>query len=438
MNRRMGLVLVSLLAWGASSAHAATLEKVAIEGDLAPDPGFFYHRKFLRPAVSDAAGQHVVASVRLIPATARQCLVAFDPGPGPDGLVACRKDTSPDGHLFSKLGDPTINIAGNTAWAATVGFGLSGVYRGSPPTVVAFTGDPSPAGSGLLKTFSSAAITDAGDVVFEAGISGGAVVLGVTVDHGYFRCMGGDGNCSTGGTGTAQTLVLRNDPIPDRPGRKLCKLLTFSASLYGIAFQASTQMDCASTTEGPLSGIFRKPFVGTVTTVALQGEASEPNPVPGGTIYGNVNGPPAINDTGTVAFRGQTIGLVGNDIIYLCDPVSCPASPATVAVRQGDQDDIGNFFRRLSSPGVSSAGDVAFQALFTGAQRGSAVYIRRAAGGTIEPVARENDIAPGVSPAAQFTFFGPASMSPAGKVAFKAKVRFFTAAGRREGYFLLE
>ena len=112
MNRRMGLVLVSLLVCGASSAESATLKKLALEGDPAPDPGFFYHRKFLRPAVSDAAGQHVVASVRLTPATSRQCLVKFDPGPGPDGLVACRKDTSPDGRQFLKLGDPSINVAG--------------------------------------------------------------------------------------------------------------------------------------------------------------------------------------------------------------------------------------------------------------------------------------------------------------------------------------
>ena len=386
-----------ILGLGVSLAESATLQKVAVDGDPAPDAGSFYRRKFRQPAVSDAAEAHIVASARIF--INRTCLVKFDPGPGPDSLVVCRKDISPEGHEF--FGDPSIDIVGDAAWAAGLTAGRSGVFRGDA-TVVALTGDPSPAGPGFLKKFSSAHITDAGDVVFEATISGGAVVGGVTVDDGYFRCGGGDGNCSAGGTGTIETLVLKNDPVPDRPGRELCQLQALDASIFGIAFLAATRLDCASTTEAPLLGVFRKPFGGAVVTVALQGDPANPVLPPGGTTYGVLLGAPAVENDGIVAFRAVTTGLFVNDILYLCDPASCPTVPAEAAVKQGDPDGNGSFFERFSSPALSDAADIAFQAKVNEGLRASGIYIRRAAGGTIDTVARTNDVAPGVSPTAQF------------------------------------
>src|SRR5439155_26857912 len=97
MNRRMGLVFALVLGLGASRAEPATLQKVAVDGDPAPDPGSFYRRKFLQPAVNDAAGAHVVASARIF--INRTCLVKFDAGP--DSIVVCRKDVSPEGHEFA-------------------------------------------------------------------------------------------------------------------------------------------------------------------------------------------------------------------------------------------------------------------------------------------------------------------------------------------------
>src|SRR5213594_1152089 len=350
MNRRMGLAFALILGLGVSLAESATLQKVAVDGDPASDAGSFYRRKFRQPAVSDAAGAHIVASARIF--INRTCLVKFDPGPGPDSIVVCRKDISPEGHEFSKFGDPSIDIAGDAAWAAGLTAGRSGVFRGDA-TVVALTGDPSPAGPGFLKKFSSALITDAGDVVFEATISGGAVVGGVTVDDGYFRCGGGDGNCSAGGTGTI---------------------------------------------EAPLLGVCRKPFGGAVVTVALQGDPANPVLPPGGTTYGVLLGAPAVENDGIVVFRGVTTGLFVNDVLYLCDPASCPTVPAEAAVKQGDADGNGSFFERFSSPALSDAADIAFQANVNDGLRTSGIYIRRAAGGTIETVARINDVAPGVSP----------------------------------------
>ena len=53
---------------------------------------------------------------------------------------------------IAKLGDPSIDIAGDAAWAAGLTAARSGVFRGDA-TVVALTGDPSPAGPGFLKKF---------------------------------------------------------------------------------------------------------------------------------------------------------------------------------------------------------------------------------------------------------------------------------------------
>jgi len=436
MNQGMRFVLASVLAWGAMSvAAAATLEKVAFDGDPAPDPGFSYHRRFFNPAVSDAPGQRVVASVRLVPAAGRQCIVKFDPGAGPDGIGACRKDPSPEGHEYLRFDQPSINMTSDAVWAASVSFGLSGIYRGT--SVVAFTGDPSPAGPGFLQRLSSGVITDAGDVVFKSTISGGAIVAGVPIDTGIFRCTGGDGICRTGGTGTLQTVVLKNDPVPDRPGRKLCDLEAFGVSTFGIVFRSATALDCASTTETPLVGMFRKPFAGAVTTLALHDEPSQPNTAPGGTVYDFFSNMPSIANTGIAAFQGRTKGLFAHYILYFCDPATCPASPPTVAVEQGSNDGAGNFFTRFTSPGVSDVGDIAFQSRFVGQHRGQGVYIHRV-GGAIDNVARNNDIAPGVPGGGQFVRFGPAAMSSGGKVAFEARAKLLSAAGRKEGLFLFE
>ena len=431
MKRRIGLLFASLLVFPAQGGICATLKKVAVEGDPSPDMGA-YRRKFRQPAVSDAACQHVAASARIF--ANRTCLVKF----GPDSLIVCRKDPSPEGHEFGTLGDPTINVAGDAAYTAKLTAGRNGVFRGGT-SIVALTADPSPAGPGFFKKFSAAIITDAGDVVFEAFISGGAVVGGVSIDRGYFRCGGGDGNCSTGGTGTIETLVLKNDLVPDRPGRKLCDLKAVGASIFGTAFLAPTKLDCVSAMETPLLGIFRKPFGGVITTLALQGEPSNPVLPPGGTIYANLVGAPAISSTGIVAFRGFTAGVLTHDILYLCDPATCPGTPAQVAVEEGDSDGMTSFFVRLSTPAISDVADIAFEARVNDGLRASGIYIRRAAGGTIDTVARTNDVAPSISPTTQFSTFNAPSMSPAGKVAFHTRLRPLGSSSiPHEGLFLFE
>jgi hypothetical protein len=93
----------------------------------------------------------------------------------------------------------------------------------------------------------------------------------------------------------------------------------------------------------------------------------------------------------------------------------------------------------FSSPALSDAADIAFQAKVNDGLRASGIYIRRAAGGTIDTVARTNDVAPGVSPTAQFSLFVAPSMSPGGKVAFRARLRPLGGPHTpHEGIFLFE
>lgn len=419
----------------AGVASAATIETVALQNAPSPEAAFVY-KKFDRPAVSDAAGERVAAFARL---AGKKCLFALD-ATGSGTTVVCQKDLTPDGlHVFTKvatnLGDASINAASTVAWAARVSAGRSGVYR-SGPAVVAEIGDPVPApGTGLLQAFSYARITDADDVLFVATISGG------TVPQGIFRCGGGNGNCSaaSGGTGTLTALALVNDPVPDRPGRAFCKFLELDASTYGATFRAATQLDCSDAGETPAIGIFRRPAAGPIVTVALEGEACAPTPVPGGTTYLRLPSAPAIANGGMVAFQGTTGGLLVNNVVYLCDPATCPASAATDGVAQGDFDGNGNMFRTFSPPGVSDAGDMAFSAKVSGpAGTRDALYIRRFDDSLETVVFAEVTPVPGSSPAAIFDQAFAPRMSSAGKVTFGGRIERNASPSKLRGIFLFE
>ena len=98
-----------------------------------------------------------------------------------------------------------------------------------------------------------------------------------------------------------------------------------------------------------------------------------------------------------------------------------------------------SFFVRLSTPAISDVADIAFEARVQDGQRASGIYIRRAAGGTIDTVARTNDVAPSISPTTQFSTFNAPSMSPSGKVAFHTRLRPLGSSSiPHEGIFLFE
>jgi hypothetical protein len=419
-------------------ANGASLKTVALQGDLPPDPGPSF-RKFGYPVVCDAPGQRVAVYNRS--PGGKRCIFKLDPDSTADATVACERTPSPDvGRTFGRFGDISINGSADVAWASRLDFGRQGVFRGDP-TTVSLLGDPVPApGTGLLKNLGSARITDGGDVFFEATISGGAVILGVEVDQGLFRCTGGDGNCSTGGTGTLQTVLLVNDPVADRAGREFCRFREFSASTFGIAFRADTQIDCADGGETPLQGVFRKPLAGPVETLALTGEAAEPFPGPGGTTYAGAVAEPSIESGGTVAFLANTVGVTSTSALYLCEPGICPLALADAVLTRGELDDDGAAFRTFGRPAISGAKDIAFAAKMDppGGSPFYALYARRFTG-DVEQLARTSDLVPDLTPAATLRMhLDPPSMSAGGKIAFKSRVRRNVRPRNREGIFIVE
>lgn len=456
-----GMVLAFTL-WSVAGVAEAALGTVAVQDDESPETGFFY-KDLQNPAVGSAVGPATeglafFARVRQ-GGTGKKCIFRVDET-GAGSTIVCRQDISPDGRRFKTFSNPVINSGGTVAWASNVSGGVNGIYKGaSPPTLVSLLGDPAPAGvAGLLNLLSLPAINDAGALVFKATISGAAVVGGVALDQGIFRCSGGDGNCSSGGSGTLTTLVLRNDPVPDRAGREFCGFTAVAASNFGIAFRAQTRPDCTLAT-GTREGIFRMPFGGAIETIALQNETSGPFPDLGGTDgtkYSSADGSlgsPLIENSGIVGFQALTSGIVTIRALYLCDPAaSCPTftTPpngmpgdviAETAVFQGQTDDDANTFQTLSEPALSDGGDIAFTAegRTPGGKDTRGVYIRRFADGDIETIVLQGNSVPGVVPAAEFTSFVQPSMSADGKVAFKATIRATNPPRkRRVGIFLFQ
>ena len=432
MTKRVGVAgLVVAVALGATWAMAQVeVSTVALSKDYSPEEGFWYVR-FNRPVVSDAAEQPVSFFARTRGVTSSKKGI-FKDGPGRDDLgstVVLVGDPSPDSRLFKMLSDPTMNAAGHVAFSTGLAGGANGVFRGDQ-SVVALLGDSVPDVVGFLSWFSHVVITEDEGVIFRATISGAAEVGGVKVDQGIFRCSGGDGNCSSG-TGSLEALVLRNDPVPDRPDREICNINEAAASNFGVAFVAESKEDCADGDELTRRGVFRVPFAGSIVTIALEGEACEPYADPGGTTYGLIWALPDIANDGSVVFKARTTGISLSTVLYLCLSSTCPPDPAEAKVITGTVDQDGNVFSRFSLPAVSDAGDMAFKANARGdSGTVTGVYVRRAGATSDYPpetVVLQGDIVPDLVPATEFAQVlaktSQLDMSPGGKIAFKAKVR---------------
>lgn len=421
----LAMVFAALVA--VDSANAV-LKTVAIQGD--PSPNVQNYRRVGLPAASDAAAN--VAFFSPIDG-GDKCIFIVDPDGGGATLV-CEGDLTPDGRLYGKLhSPPSINVAGVPAFAAKTTIGFDGVYRGAPPTVVALTNDPY--GPQFLDNMTNALITDSGDVVFLTEPTGGA-----PGDKALLRCSGGDGNCSPTtvppGTGTLTTLVRLGDSIPDRPGREVCSLDGARASSFGVAFAATTKMNCADDMEESVSGIFRQAFAGPIVTVALAGELSGVGP----TTYSIFRGLPALANNGKIGFQASLAGTPSGGL-FVCDPALCPAATPAMAVEIGQLDGSMNLFRTFSAPGISDAGDLAFNTRLSGGPAGvsNGLYIWRSATDTFDVVGRKNDPVPGM-PGTVFNQFlqGPPVMTPAGKVAFKVRIKRSVAPRNRFAIFIDE
>jgi hypothetical protein len=410
-----------LLAIG-SVAHAQ-LDSVAFRFDPAPlvDPATYL--AFQRPVVSDTPGPLVAfhAKVRSQTLGGVDGLFTADPVAA-DALVALEGDVAGGANAFRDFYRPYINAGGDVAWSARLVGASQGVFR-SGPTPVSLLGDLAPLASGTLSAFDLPAITDDGQVVFQATILAGPPNGTVNVTAVILRCAGGDGNCSTGGTGTLSPLVQIGDPVPDRPGRFLCSFNSgLSASNFGIAFNATSKLDCANALETAIPAVYRKAFAGALETVAMQGDSSLPFPALGGTTYTSFPDVPAINNAGTLVFLSRVTGVLTETNIYSCDG-TCPAALAALPVENVDLDVDGNILRRLATPRISDAGDISFYANaqgMSGSTRG--VFVWRFATDTNERIAAKGDVVPSL-PGALFGKLDRPWISPGGRITFSAAVR---------------
>jgi hypothetical protein len=450
MMKRVGMIALAVsLLLGGGAAVAVDIDIVALKDDPSPETGFDYVR-FRHPAIGDAVTTPVSFRARVKSASAGSRWGIFLDGVGEAGsAIQFQGDLAPESRLFKTLDNPTTNDDGDVAFTARLSGGSEMVGR-EGDTTVALVGDDLSAAvppvTGVLDDLSDprktdGLVTDDGDVVFRGTISGAAQVSGVDIDEGVFRCTGGDGDCS-GGTGTLETLVLRNDPLPDRAGREICSVTTLAASTFGIVMLADTQLDCADDGEPIRRGVLRMPYGGGIVTVALEGEESEPIPGPGGTTYGLFMATPDIANDGTIVFKGRTGGLLIQEVLYLCAAASCPATRPEAAIVEGTVDPDGNAYGSFGTPVVANGGLMAFKAKARGVSGSVRAVYRRQAGGTVDTVIARGDPVPGLLPASEVSRvfgFERVDLSSGGQLAFRAKIKPLAPPRRnRDGIFVAD
>jgi hypothetical protein len=435
-GRRLSTTLAVVLAATATlllpaGAARADITTVVLKGDPSSLLGAPYRKIDKRPRVGgDVAGHAVLFSARVRGSSARgKGLFVEDPVLG-GSVIALIGDPAPSGGPFRRIYDEAMNASGTVVWNATVGTTNRGIFRDGPAPVV-LGGDGMPGGEGHIDKFGPPVVTDDGSVVFYSRVFGGEVQNGVRIVEGVFRCSGGDGNCNSG-TGTAETLVINDEPVLDIPGRELCSIdPVVSASDWGIAFRGSTKIDCTSGVEYPLQGVFRMQYGGVVETLALQALASNPFPGPSGTSYEKFDLPPVIEDDGVVAFGARIDafdgGVAGIDsqVIFRCDPAVCPATYAEVAVPQGLADGSGNTVSKLVALGINNDGDIAFHARVKASEgpNGRGIYVFRGATSALERIAVSGDAVPDAAPGTTFRKVLEPSMSSGGRISFQAKTK---------------
>lgn len=158
--------------------------------------------------------------------------------------------------------------------------------------------------------------------------------------------------------------------------------------------------------------------------------ARENSPAPGhpaGTNF-DVPGPPVINDAGQVAFSASFNDGQADDGVWLA--TAGVVTPVALADAQAPNTGAGVKFFGFGNPVINHAGQVAFNAILTGAGVTNAnnIGIWSTGSGTLALVARTGDPAPGTGPGVIFNAFRLLDpvIDGAGRTAFRA---FVTGAG---------
>ena len=375
------------------------------------------------PFVSDAAGKRVVfrgAVYDPLDPTSLHAIFRLDSSGSADA-VAFRGQSAGGGTSFRNFLQPAINDPGDVAWFAFLANGEVGLYRttGANPAnmrTVAVRGSTAPVAGYTFDEFDAPELTAAGAVVFWAS----AVSNSSPPIEGIFSCAGGNGGCASGGTGTLSVVAKSDDLISGGGGLRVC---TFSRTLrvsnWGVAFRAEVKSSCASSAAGPES-VLRKDFA-NLNGLRLIAEAGRPTDLDG--VYSRFRDSPTIEDSGIVAYRADTTDANSNEAIFLCDQgAGCPATTSPVRIVTKGDNGSGIELRRLSSPQITNAGDVAFLSRPRGTGvDGTTIFIWRHLTDDLELVATGFQLVgdPNVPADTRFRRIGSLHASGSGDIVFR-------------------
>lgn len=255
--------------------------------------------------------------------------------------------------------------------------------------------------SGVAENFAvlgSPVINQQGRTAFFATLSGGDVVQG-TDDNGIW---------AQDSTGAVQLVVRAGQQAPGTTTGTVFSLLSSSP-----AFSADGRITFQSTLAGPditqsnASGIWTQDTGGNIQLVARAG-----NSAPGTTAnFGMIAGAPSVNSLGNIAF---TAGLTGGGVTTANNRGiwSNGSGTLSLVVRENDaatDAGTGVTFGDLetSNPIIGDNNEIAFRASLagTGVTTANNASLWEASGGTLSLVAREGEVAPGVSDGATFLRF---------------------------------
>ncbi|MDH3968309.1 MAG: VCBS repeat-containing protein [Rhodospirillales bacterium] len=343
-------------------------------------------------------------------------------------------DTAP-GTLFEEPQQPVVNETGGVAFrSGLTGAGVDpenddGIWVGKPssgPMVLAVrSGDPAP-GTPLGVFFanligSTYAFNNGGVIAFLADLDGDRDLVDEDNDEGIW----------VGKPGQIQLAARKGFAAPGLPAGTRIEQFSGSPVVNG-----SDQVAFAGTLEsegGVDPGNDEAIWVGKAGQVQLLVREGDEAPGAPGTRFenlANADTPPALNNTGTVAFRSSLDNIEG-EIDPERDEGIWAGKPGSVqlVVREGDPapgTPSGVVFSSFLNPGalVNSTGQVAFIARLRGAgvDAGNDLGIWVGKPGALQLVVRTFDQAPGAPDGVRFESLGTPSLNANGGIAFAAEL----------------
>jgi hypothetical protein len=368
-------------------------------------------------------------------------------GPPPGGpgfstlaLSGAQAGGEPSGVTYNGFGIPGFDVSGRAAFeAGLTGPGITAGgndgaifsgYPGEPALPAVQKGSTAPGTSSATFSFlANPALNSAGQVAFEAGITGGDV-SGTTNNSGVWA----------GAPGAINLIFRKAGGAPSTAGAAFSSFGNPVISASGLVAVE------ANFTGGDVNGTTNNGAIYTATPSAATLLARKGSQIPGLTSNDSFGflGNPVITPGSAVAFEGAITGgdvngTTNNAAIF----VGYPSQPIMIAVRKGSTAAPGTtaigggpgVFSFLGNPAMNNAGQIAFEASVTGGNAIAGVNdsgIWEGAPSALQLVSRKGDAAPGttISNAASnaqgssdtFKNYQDPALDPNGVVAFIASL----------------